>query len=154
MRGAFGIIIVRDGVISESHGIEEGQTNVRMELYAAFKAIEHLGAEGRTIRIFTSLSMLTNAIEMHRFENWASRGWRNEGVKLENESLWKAIFEVCYPTFVEFRRPENEGDQEMIKKAAHYATVAFNLPMRTYQSPFWPIDPKTGIHTCPFDPHG
>ncbi|MCX6141873.1 MAG: hypothetical protein NTZ35_01500 [Ignavibacteriales bacterium] len=152
-KGAFAVIIDFRGNTIELSGSEENQSNIRMEMFAMIKAIEHLKAEYRTVVVFSELNMLVDAFQKDWIGNWAQLGWRKgNGSRLENRDLWKQIYESSYSMFVEFSRPESPRDVEFIRLATHYAKVALNLPLIKDQVRFLPISSKSGIHMVTFYP--
>lgn len=104
--GGWGSVILKpDGEIIELSGSEKGSTSNRMELMAAYKAVETgadmlhaCGKEG--IRLFTDSLYVIKGIS-HRLEVWtANRFITARGTPVANKDLWSRISEIQRKTVI------------------------------------------------------
>jgi ribonuclease HI len=70
-------------------GCHPETTNNRMELTAAFEALESLNKPCR-VSLYTDSQYLRRGIT-EWLPNWRERKWRRKGGKLANVDLWKAL---------------------------------------------------------------
>ena len=80
------------GKAREISGGEPRATNNRMELTAAIRALEALKRPCR-IDLFTDSLYLRKGIT-DWLPGWVARGWRRKAGELQNEDLWRRLFEL------------------------------------------------------------
>jgi ribonuclease HI len=88
-RGGWAALIKENSVERVLSGTEAKSTNNRMELTAAFKALEALSSNSQ-VDFYTDSEYLRRGIT-EWLPGWRARGWKRKGGKLANAELWQAL---------------------------------------------------------------
>jgi ribonuclease HI len=88
-KGGWAALIREGGNERELTGREAKSTNNRMELMAAMKALESLGADSQ-VDFYTDSEYLRRGIT-EWLPGWRARGWKRKGGKLANVELWQGL---------------------------------------------------------------
>jgi ribonuclease HI len=93
--GAWGLVIEDEAKRLCKAGRVDHTTNQKMELTAAIKALESLGAhQGRPIQLFTDSDYLVKGMT-EWMRNWKAKGWRGSNKKIvQNKELWQRLDEL------------------------------------------------------------
>ena len=92
--GGWGVLVKADSRHEELCGHEIDTTNNRMELLAAIRGLEHVGAEQEVILYSDSQYVCRGITEW--IEQWKSRGWKTTAGKLvKNQELWVKLDDLC-----------------------------------------------------------
>ncbi len=115
--GGWGAVIADDNRVMELGGEDVHNTNNRMELIAAIRAIEYVDEnlpEESTLEIHTDSEYLMKGITLW-IKDWLKRNWRTAGKKpVMNKELWQKLLIVS-------------EDKDIIwKHVAGHAGVALN----------------------------
>jgi ribonuclease HI len=93
--GGYGAVIYyRNGKPEEISGGEQDTTNLRMEITAAWVALETID-EGHVVTIYSDASYLVNCMRRGWYENWRENGWLNHRKEpVANRDLWERLLEA------------------------------------------------------------
>lgn len=84
-------------------GADPRTTNQRMEVTAALRALEALGATEH-LEVVSDSSYVVNCFRQRWWEGWRRRGWRNsKGEAVANQDLWRPLVEEVLRRDVRFR---------------------------------------------------
>ena len=123
--GGWGAILVYKGIEKELSGGEADNTNNRMELTAAIKALEALN-KPCSVLMTTDSKYLCDGISKGWAKSWQKKGWRrSDGSPALNPDLWQKLLELCDTHEVSFEwvkghagHPYNERCDEMAQSRA------------------------------------
>jgi ribonuclease HI len=93
--GGYGAVIYYwNGKTEEISGGEQDTTNLRMEITAAWVALETID-EGHVVTVYSDASYLVNCMKRGWYENWRENGWLNHcKVQVANRDLWERLLEA------------------------------------------------------------
>ena len=122
--GGWGVLLRAGGTEKELSGAEADTTNNRMELTAAIRALEALGA-GTRVRVHTDSTYVKNGIT-EWIGRWKQNRWRTAARKpVANVDLWQRLEAVAADRGVTWHwvrghsgHPENERADALALAAA------------------------------------
>jgi ribonuclease HI len=122
--GGWGAVLVAaDGGRRELAGGEPQTTNNRMELTAAIRALEAVGA-GARVRLYTDSQYLRRGVT-EWLARWRRSGWRRaDGGAVENDDLWRRLAEVAAAHDVEWHWVRGHAGDPLNERADALATAA------------------------------
>jgi len=93
--GGYGVVIYYwNGKTEEISGGEQDTTNLRMEITAAWVALETID-EGHVVTVYSDASYLVNCMRRGWYENWRENGWLNHRKEqVANRDLWERLLEA------------------------------------------------------------
>ena len=92
--GGYGAVVFRDGKTEEISGAEQDTTNLRMEITAAYAALETVD-EGHTVTVYSDASYLVNCMSRGWYEKWRENGWLNHRKRpVANRDLWERLLKA------------------------------------------------------------
>jgi ribonuclease HI len=92
--GGYGAVLRWKGKTEEIKGGEQNTTNQKMELTAAYVALEKMD-EGQVVTIYSDSSYLINCMRRGWYKKWQENGWINHpGGPVANRDLWERLLEV------------------------------------------------------------
>jgi ribonuclease HI len=96
-------------------GAEPHTTNQRMEITAALRAIETLGATPGAIEVVSDSTYVVNCFRDKWYVGWQKRGWKNSQRKpVANRDLWEPLVELVVSRGdVTFRWVKGHGTDAM-----------------------------------------
>lgn len=93
--GGWGVIIEKQGIVTELGGADSATTNNRMEMTAAIEALKAVGASTGEIVVYTDSTYLINGITKW-VAGWQRRGWKTAtGDPVLNRELWEALAAIA-----------------------------------------------------------
>jgi len=92
--GGWAWAVAPSGEPNDSGG-EAHTTNQRMELLAAFRAVEAYLTDPRTIRIVSDSNYVVKCFNDGWWRGWHARGWKNsQRQPVANRDLWEPFIEM------------------------------------------------------------
>jgi ribonuclease HI len=92
--GGYGVVICWEGKTKEIRGGELNTTNLRMELTAAYVALETID-EGHLVTVYSDSSYLVNCMRRGWYKKWRENGWLNyRKAPVANKDLWERLLEA------------------------------------------------------------
>ena len=92
--GGYGAVLRWKGKTEEIKGGEQNTTNQKMELTAAYVALEKMD-EGQVVTIYSDSSYLINCMRRGWYKKWQENGWINHpGGPVANRDLWERLLEA------------------------------------------------------------
>ena len=90
-RGGFGVVIFRDGTITEKGGFKEYTTNNEMELKAVVEALKEIAPKKVPVEIYTDSKYVVEGAKGWVF-GWAKNGWQTKAkTDVLNKDLWQEL---------------------------------------------------------------
>lgn len=138
--GGWGSIILANGEVQELGGSVPGTTNNRMEMVAAFRALDKLQlSEKHDIVIYTDSVYLINGITKW-INGWRYRGWKSStGGDIANRDLWEQLWQLVKslePSKISWKyvrgHDGNPGNERCDEIAVSYSK---NKPERLFSGP-------------------
>ena len=92
--GGWAWAVAPDGAVNGSGG-EAHSTNQRMEVMAAWKALQNFEDEDRTIVIVSDSTYVVKCFNDGWWKGWLRRGWRNsQNQPVANRDLWEPFIDL------------------------------------------------------------
>ena len=92
--GGWAWAVAPDGVMNDS-GAERHTTNQRMEVMAAWKAIQYFQDDPRGLEIVSDSTYVVKCFTDGWWRGWVARGWRNSQKQpVANRDLWEPFIEL------------------------------------------------------------
>ena len=92
--GGWAWAVAPDGAVNGSGG-EAHSTNQRMEVMAAWKALQNFEDEDRTIVIVSDSTYVVKCFNDGWWRGWLRRGWRNsQNQPVANRDLWEPFIDL------------------------------------------------------------
>ena len=121
--GGWGVILMSGEHRKELSGGEAETTNNRMELTAAFMALEAIKGEGRAIELYSDSNYVRDGITKW-IHGWKRNGWKTADKKpVKNAELWQRLDAARLKHKVEWHwvkghdgHPENERADELARE--------------------------------------
>ena len=131
--GGYGVIIVRMGETQELSGGFLKTTNNRMEMIAAIRALEAIGADpGSNITLYSDSRYLVDMLNGGHAATWRANGWRLASRKRAlNIDLWTTLLDLAKHVKVTFEwvKGHNEhAENERCDEMAVAARLGNDLP--------------------------
>ena len=93
--GGYGAVIRWKGRAEEISGGEKNTTNLRMEVTAAYIALETI-EEGHIVTLYSDSSYLVNCMRRGWYKKWRENGWLNSRKEpVANRDLWERLLEAA-----------------------------------------------------------
>ena len=92
--GGYGAVIRWKGKVEEISGGEKNTTNLRMEVTAAYIALETI-EEGHIVTLYSDSSYLVNCMRRGWYKKWWENGWLNSRKEpVANRDLWERLLDA------------------------------------------------------------
>jgi ribonuclease HI len=92
--GGYGAVIYWEGKTEEISGSEQATTNLRMEITAAYVALERIDEE-HVVSVYSDSSYLVNCMRRGWHKKWRENGWLNyRNGPVANRDLWERLLEA------------------------------------------------------------
>ena len=92
--GGWAWAVSPDGGVNGS-GREDHTTNQRMEVMAAWRALQHFEDDERTIVIVSDSTYVVKCFNDGWWKGWIRRGWRNsQNQPVANRDLWEPFIDL------------------------------------------------------------
>ena len=92
--GGWAWAVAPDGAVNGSGG-EAHSTNQRMEVMAAWKALQNFEEDDRTIVIVSDSTYVVKCFNDGWWKGWLRRGWRNsQNQPVANRDLWEPFIDL------------------------------------------------------------
>src|SRR4051812_22669700 len=92
--GGYGVVLTWSGKTQEISDGEQDTTNPRMELTAAYLALETI-EEGHLVTVYSDSSYLINCMRRGWHERWQENGWLNHIQEpVANRDLWERLLQA------------------------------------------------------------
>jgi ribonuclease HI len=108
--GAYGIVLMYNGITKEVKKATIDTTNNIMELTAVIEALGML-KEPCEVELFSDSAYVINAINQKWIENWQRNGWKNSSKEpVKNKDLWVKLLELLKYHKVQFNKVKGHSD--------------------------------------------
>lgn len=108
--GAYGIILMYNGVTKEVKKATIDTTNNIMELTAVIEALSMLKVPCE-VKLYSDSAYVINAINQKWLENWQRNGWKNSSKEpVKNKELWVKLLEQLKYHKVQFIKVKGHSD--------------------------------------------
>ncbi len=92
--GGYGVVLRWKGKTEEISGGEHNTTNQRMEVTAAYVALETID-ERHVVTVYSGSSYLLNCMRRGWYKKWLENGWLNHLEEpVVNRDLWERLLEA------------------------------------------------------------
>ncbi|WP_027626185.1 ribonuclease HI [Clostridium lundense] len=124
--GAYGIVLMYNGVKKEIKKAVLNTTNNIMELTAVIEALSVL-KEPCEVELYSDSAYVVNAINNKWIDSWLKNGWRTSSKEpVKNKELWESLIEVLKVHKVKFIKVKGHSDNEYNNRCDALANEAMD----------------------------
>ncbi|SKA83875.1 ribonuclease HI [Clostridium sp. USBA 49] len=124
--GAFGIILMYNGIQKEIKKAFRNTTNNIMELTAVIHALSML-KEPCKVKLYSDSAYVVNAVNQKWLENWQKNGWKNSSKEpVKNKELWENLIKLLKYHDVEFIKVKGHSDNQYNNRCDKLANEAMD----------------------------
>jgi ribonuclease HI len=124
--GAFGIILMYNGIQKEIKKAFRNTTNNIMELTAVIYALSML-KEPCKVKLYSDSAYVVNAVNQKWLENWQKNGWKNSSKEpVKNKELWENLIKLLKYHDVEFIKVKGHSDNQYNNRCDKLANEAMD----------------------------
>ncbi|GLC29199.1 ribonuclease HI [Clostridium omnivorum] len=124
--GAYGIVLMYNGVAKEVKKATIDTTNNIMELTAVIEALSML-KEPCEVKLYSDSAYVINAINQKWLENWQRNGWKNSSKEpVKNKELWVKLLEQLKYHKVQFIKVKGHSDNQYNNRCDALANEAMD----------------------------
>ncbi|MDQ0063158.1 ribonuclease HI [Paenibacillus harenae] len=122
--GGWGAVLFYGSKQKEISGGEKHTTNNRMEIQAVIEGLSLL-KEPCTVKVYSDSAYVVNCFQKGWINGWLRNGWKNSKKDpVENQDLWKALWELMKTHTVEYVKVKGHSDNEWNNRCDELAREA------------------------------
>ncbi|MDQ0115059.1 ribonuclease HI [Paenibacillus harenae] len=122
--GGWGAVLFYGSKQKEISGGEKHTTNNRMEIQAVIEGLSLL-KEPCTVKVYSDSAYVVNCFQKGWIHGWLRNGWKNSKKDpVENQDLWKALWELMKTHTVEYVKVKGHSDNEWNNRCDELAREA------------------------------
>ncbi|WP_138755824.1 ribonuclease HI [Paenibacillus sinopodophylli] len=122
--GGWGAVLFFGVHQKEISGGEKYTTNNRMEIQAVIEGLSIL-KEPCLVKVYSDSAYVVNCFQKGWIKGWLRNGWKNSKQEpVENQELWKALWELMKKHNVEYIKVKGHSDNEWNNRCDELAREA------------------------------
>lgn len=122
--GGWGAVLFFGVHQKEISGGEKHTTNNRMEIQAVIEGLKLL-KEPCQVKVYSDSAYVVNCFQKGWIHGWLRNGWKNSKKEpVENQELWKALWELMNKHKVEYVKVKGHSDNEWNNRCDELAREA------------------------------
>lgn len=122
--GGWGAVLFFGVHQKEISGGEKFTTNNRMEIQAVIEGLKLL-KEPCQVKVYSDSAYVVNCFQKSWIHGWLGNGWKNSKKEpVENQELWKALWELMKKHKVEYVKVKGHSDNEWNNRCDELAREA------------------------------
>lgn len=122
--GGWGAVLFFGVHQKEISGGENFTTNNRMEIQAVIEGLKLL-KEPCQVKVYSDSAYVVNCFQKGWIHGWLRNGWKNSKKEpVENQELWKALWELMKKHKVEYVKVKGHSDNEWNNRCDELAREA------------------------------
>ncbi|WP_054026464.1 ribonuclease HI [Bacillus sp. FJAT-28004] len=122
--GGWGAVLFFGVHKKEISGGEKHSTNNRMEIQAVIEGLKLL-KEPCQVKVYSDSAYVVNCFQKGWINGWLRNGWKNSKKEpVENQELWKALWELMQRHKVEYVKVKGHSDNEWNNRCDELAREA------------------------------
>lgn len=124
--GAYGIVLIYNGMKKEIKKAFRDTTNNIMELSAVVDALSML-KEPCSVELYSDSAYVINAINQKWLENWKRNGWKTAAKEpVKNKEIWEKLIKLMEIHDVKFIKVKGHSDNELNNRCDELANEAMD----------------------------
>lgn len=122
--GGWGAVLFYGPHKKEISGGTKETTNNRMEIQAVIEGLTLL-KEACRVTVYSDSAYVVNCFQKRWIHGWLRNGWKNsKGAAVENQDLWKQLWELMGKHTVEYVKVKGHSDNEWNNRCDELAREA------------------------------